>query len=170
MEQTAPSRLVEVTPVGPSISFRVERMFAGRSSPQRPQSSPPPLSPSSLVIQASNTAPSSSTSGLRPQAQGSSSAVAVPEGMRPSADVQSGGVKKPRRSGLQTTEEVEMRLITAIELQSRDERSLSDLFGKVSQRLAATRTGTPERRNALATLENISRARALRLAQSRGGV
>lgn len=63
-----------------------------------------------------------------------------------------------------------MRLITAIELQRRDERSLSDLFGKVSQRLAATRTGTPERRNALATLENISRARALRLAQSRGGL
>ena len=63
-----------------------------------------------------------------------------------------------------------MRLITAIELQNRDEHSLSDLFRKVSMRLATTRAGTPERRNALASLENISRARAFRLARLRGAL
>ncbi len=52
-----------------------------------------------------------------------------------------------------------MRLISAYELQSRSERELSALFQKVSKGLVRTTYGTPARRNALATLENINRAR-----------
>lgn len=53
-----------------------------------------------------------------------------------------------------------MRLISAIELYSRSENELSALFHKVTNSLVRTEQGTPERRNALASLENISRARA----------
>lgn len=52
-----------------------------------------------------------------------------------------------------------MRLISAFELHRRSASELSDLFGQVSKGLALTPRGTPERRNALATLENIARAR-----------
>lgn len=52
-----------------------------------------------------------------------------------------------------------MRLISAFELHRRSARDLSDLFRHVSRGLALTQYGTPERRNALATLENIARAR-----------
>lgn len=55
-----------------------------------------------------------------------------------------------------------MRVMTTWELESRDERQLSALFRAVSERLVSTRRGSPERRNALATLENIGRARAAR--------
>jgi hypothetical protein len=62
-----------------------------------------------------------------------------------------------------------MRLISAYELHRRSENELSDLFGKVSKGLVLTRRGTHERRNALATLENISRARARKLVEGRPG-
>jgi len=62
-----------------------------------------------------------------------------------------------------------MRLISAFELHKRSPNELSDLFRHVSKGLVLTQRGTPERRNALATLENISRARAQRLAQVRPG-
>lgn len=52
-----------------------------------------------------------------------------------------------------------MKLISAFELHRRSASELSDLFGHVSKSLALTRRGTPERRNALASLENIARAR-----------
>jgi hypothetical protein len=58
-----------------------------------------------------------------------------------------------------------MRLISAHELHRRSVSELSDLFAQVSKGLALTKYGTPERRNALATLENISRARRTLLAR-----
>lgn len=48
-------------------------------------------------------------------------------------------------------------LLTIAELQHRTESELRALFRQASQALARTATGTPERRNGLATLENISR-------------
>jgi len=56
-----------------------------------------------------------------------------------------------------------MRLISAHELDSRSENELSALFQKVSKGLVCTRRGSPARRNALGSLENISRARIARL-------
>jgi hypothetical protein len=57
-----------------------------------------------------------------------------------------------------------MKLISSHELQPRSLSELSDLFGKVSKGLVLTRSGSPERRNALASLENIARERRARLA------
>lgn len=56
-----------------------------------------------------------------------------------------------------------MRLISNHELQRWSESELSALFCKVSKELVRTKRGSPERRNALASLENINRARALRI-------
>lgn len=55
-----------------------------------------------------------------------------------------------------------MRLITTIELGERSESELRVLFGMVSKALAQTERGTPERRNGLASLENISHAIIIR--------
>jgi hypothetical protein len=52
-----------------------------------------------------------------------------------------------------------MKLIPALELHKRSASELSDLFRRVSEGLVLTHFGTPERRNALASLENITRAR-----------
>jgi hypothetical protein len=52
-----------------------------------------------------------------------------------------------------------MRLISAYELHRRSANELSALFRQVSIGLVTTKRGSPERRNALATLENIARAR-----------
>ena len=60
-----------------------------------------------------------------------------------------------------------MRLISAFELHRRSASELSDLFGHVSKGLAQTQRGTPERRNALASLGNIARARRARMAECR---
>jgi len=56
-----------------------------------------------------------------------------------------------------------MKLISNFELQTRNEKELSAMFCNVSKGLARTKRNSPERRNALASLENISRARAQRL-------
>lgn len=56
-----------------------------------------------------------------------------------------------------------MRLMTNSELAGKNEGELAALFGTVSKKLAATRRGSPARRNSLATLENIQRARAQRM-------
>ena len=61
-----------------------------------------------------------------------------------------------------------MRLISNYELQKHSDSELSALFRTVSQGLVRTRRETPERRNALASLENISRARAVRMAKAHG--
>jgi hypothetical protein len=58
-----------------------------------------------------------------------------------------------------------MRLISTFELHRRSSNELSLLFSQVSKGLVRTQRGSPERRNALATLENISRARAQREAE-----
>lgn len=53
-----------------------------------------------------------------------------------------------------------MKVISNYELQDRGEGELSALFCTVSKSLVRTARGSAERRNALASLENISRARA----------
>jgi hypothetical protein len=53
-----------------------------------------------------------------------------------------------------------MRLISNIELYRLTEKELSSLFHKVSQALVTTKPESAERRNALASLENIARRRA----------
>jgi len=58
-----------------------------------------------------------------------------------------------------------MRLVSAFELHRHSASELSLLFAQVSKGLALTKYGTPERRNTLATLENISRARRALLAR-----
>jgi hypothetical protein len=62
-------------------------------------------------------------------------------------------------------EEKTMKLISNYELQKWSESELSALFCAVSKGLVRTKRGSPERRNALASLENISHARAVRMAQ-----
>jgi hypothetical protein len=56
-----------------------------------------------------------------------------------------------------------MKLIVNCELQKRSESELSALFCTVSKGLVRTKRESPERRNALASLENISRARVARM-------
>lgn len=58
-----------------------------------------------------------------------------------------------------------MKLISSHELQQRSESELAALFCMVSKGLIRTEKGSPERRNALASLENISRARSLRMTE-----
>jgi hypothetical protein len=68
-------------------------------------------------------------------------------------------MKGPDERGLKQKEE-NMKLISNHELLERSESELSALFRTVSDGLVRTSRGSPERRNALASLENISRARA----------
>jgi hypothetical protein len=56
-----------------------------------------------------------------------------------------------------------MKLISNFELHRHNEQELSALFGHVAKNLVRTKRHSPERRNALASLENIGRARAQRL-------
>lgn len=56
-----------------------------------------------------------------------------------------------------------MKLISNLELHARNELELSTMFCAVSKGLVRTKRDSPERRNALASLENISRARAQRM-------
>ena len=55
-----------------------------------------------------------------------------------------------------------MKLITTGKLLGKSEAELTALFTDISRALARTEAATPERRNALASLETISRMRALR--------
>ena len=71
-------------------------------------------------------------------------------------------MKGPWR-GRKLKEEKTMKLISNHELHHRSECELTGLFRRVSQELVRTRRGSPERRNALASLENISRARMCRM-------
>lgn len=63
-----------------------------------------------------------------------------------------------------------MELISNYELQNRSDSELSRLSHTVSEGLVLSGKGSPERRNALASLENISRARAVRISQTVGGL
>lgn len=56
-----------------------------------------------------------------------------------------------------------MKLISSYELEKWSENELSALFCTVSKVLVRTKRGSPERRNSLASLENISRARMARM-------
>lgn len=60
-----------------------------------------------------------------------------------------------------------MRLITRFELARRSDKELSALFRRVSEALPLTEVGSPQRRNALASLENIRREQASRLLRPR---
>lgn len=51
-----------------------------------------------------------------------------------------------------------MRLMTSSELSGKSPNELQALFAKVSKMVVMTERETPERRNSLATLENINRA------------
>ncbi len=62
-----------------------------------------------------------------------------------------------------------MKLVSAFELHRRSANELSALFAQVSRGLVRTQRGSPERRNALATLENIARARRQKLTECRPG-
>jgi hypothetical protein len=57
-----------------------------------------------------------------------------------------------------------MKVLSSHELQKRSDSELSALFRTVSQGLVRTARESPERRNCLASLENISRQRAARIA------
>jgi len=56
-----------------------------------------------------------------------------------------------------------MKLITTSELLGKSEAELTALFTEVSSVLARTEADTPERRNALASLETIARTLGQRL-------
>ena len=56
-----------------------------------------------------------------------------------------------------------MKLISNHELRQRSESELAALFCAVSEGLVRSGRGSPERRNALGSPENISRARAERM-------
>jgi hypothetical protein len=71
-----------------------------------------------------------------------------------------GGLKNLRRKN--------MKLITTSELMKRSESELKYIFSIVSQNLAKTNPETPERRNALASLENISHAIAVKYVKRPG--
>jgi hypothetical protein len=60
-----------------------------------------------------------------------------------------------------------MKLITGTELTRRTDVELAVLFQAVSEALAVTEPDTPARRNAIASLQNISRERARRHRHSR---
>jgi hypothetical protein len=71
-------------------------------------------------------------------------------------------MKGPDERDAEQKEET-MKLIPSHELHQRSESELSALFRRVSEELVRSRRGSPERRNALASLENISLARAERM-------
>jgi hypothetical protein len=71
--------------------------------------------------------------------------------------------KKGLNAGASKQKEENMRLISNLELQQRSESELSALFCTVSKGLVRTERGSPERRNSLGSLENISRARVSRM-------
>lgn len=56
------------------------------------------------------------------------------------------------------------KLITAWELQQRSDKELCALFHKVSQELVQSESGTYQRRNSLASIENITRELNIRRA------
>lgn len=60
-----------------------------------------------------------------------------------------------------------MRLVLHSELTTLSEKELCAMFARVSANLARTQQGSPARRNALATLENINRAQAARWTAAR---
>lgn len=62
-----------------------------------------------------------------------------------------------------------MRMVLHSELTTLSEGELSALFAQVTRKLVRTEKGSPARRNALATLENINRAQTARLATCRAG-
>ena len=70
-------------------------------------------------------------------------------------------MKGPDERGPEQKEE-EMKLISNHELLERSESELSALFRTVSEALVRSGRGSPERRNALGSLEKISWARAER--------
>lgn len=50
-----------------------------------------------------------------------------------------------------------MKIITSFEIAARSENDLKALFGNLSKKLVTTKAGTAERRNTLASMENVQR-------------
>jgi hypothetical protein len=69
-------------------------------------------------------------------------------------------VKKGSLPGSRHRRTTMKRLISSLELYKESEQELAALFSRVTARLTQTGRDTPERRNALASLETISHARA----------
>jgi hypothetical protein len=76
--------------------------------------------------------------------------------------------KAGNQAGREQREEYMIRLMTVFELQQRTQTELHALFRQASQALARSAAETPERRIALASLENISQALAFSLAAGPG--
>lgn len=55
-----------------------------------------------------------------------------------------------------------MRLLTIFELAARSDRELAALYAETQRALTRTPAGSADRRNALASLENILRVQAVR--------
>lgn len=64
--------------------------------------------------------------------------------------------------GASKTEEDHMRLLTIFELATRSDSELTALFAKATRALHQASPESAERRNALASLENIQRVQAER--------
>ena len=54
-----------------------------------------------------------------------------------------------------------MKLITNFDIAAKSENDLRGLFGKLSKELVTTRQGSAERRNTLASMENVQRKMAV---------
>lgn len=78
--------------------------------------------------------------------------------MRPPSCRCGAATRKAPTVGVLDEEEEDMRLITNIELTGRNESELRALFGSVTKAVSQTERGSAERRNGLASLENIGRA------------
>ena len=50
-----------------------------------------------------------------------------------------------------------MKIITSFETAARSEAELKALFGNLSKKLVTTKAGSPDRRNTLASMENVQR-------------
>lgn len=58
-----------------------------------------------------------------------------------------------------------MKLITNFDIAAKEENDLRGLFAKLSKELAMSGQGSPERRNTLASMENVEREIAVVHAQ-----
>lgn len=71
-------------------------------------------------------------------------------------------IEAPTSGVFQNRRRPNMKLITRFELAQHSEKELSLLFRKATEALTASAPESAERRNALATIENIAREREAR--------
>ncbi len=107
-----------------------------------------------------------STSLHKLQAQGSFSALR-PYGCNKGRCLLSVAGRKAALVEVWEKRKKKMKVITNFELANRTDNELAALFAMASKALVMTDRETPERRNIIASLENINRARAGRYYQAR---